>query len=337
LEDFILKKAIKFQKEKRKMRVTIFRILFFLLCQMIFIGIFSVWLVFYGPFTNIRDTFVTTAMTTMSHQYLARFFLSDKKIDEIMAKNSDIVKLAEQDPNTIKVSNTKTDKGTEGIEVIDIKKSHFNGKLMVVKNPKRIAVGATPNIGKYGAPLSEIVKSNNAIGGINAGAFVDDKMIGTGGLPRGIIVQNGGVTYSQAGYKYFQIVGIDDKGVLIIRDKMSINDIKKAKIQWAISFGPPLIINGQRLVSGGSSMQPRTAIGQRKDGSILLLTIDGRSISSPGATLKELQNVLFEYGAYNATNVDGGSSTTMVYQGKVINSPSDILGERSISSAFIVR
>lgn len=331
-----MKSTVKLKKEKSKVRTNIFRVIFFIFCQVFFIGIFSIWLVFYGPFTNIRDTFVTTAMTTMNHRYYARFFLSDKKINEIMAKNGDVVKAVVQDTSNIKVSSAN-DSGTEGIEIIDIKKSHFNGKLMVVKDPKRIAVGATPNIGKYGAPLSSIVKTSNAIAGINAGAFIDDTMVGTGGMPRGIIIQNGNVTYSQAGYNSFQIVGIDDKGVLIIRDGMTVNDIKKSKIQWAISFGPPLIINGQRLVSGGSSMQPRTAIGQRKDGSILLLTIDGRSISSPGATLTELQNVLYEYGAYNATNVDGGSSTTMVYNGKVINNPSDILGERSISSAFIVK
>ena len=331
-----MKKPFKIHMKKSRVHVTIMRILLFLLCQIVFIGIFSVWLVFYGPFTNIRDTFVTTIMTTMDHRYIAQFFLSDKKINEIMAKNKEVVKVVEQDPTTIKV-NSNSDQGTAGIQIIDIKTSHFNGKLMVVTDPKRIEVGATPNIGKYGATLSDIVKSNNAIGGINAGAFVDDKLIGTGGLPSGILVQNDVVTYTQTGYTHFQVVGIDDNGVLIIRNSMSISDIKNAKIKWAISFGPPLIINGQLLVSGGSSMQPRTAIGQRKDGSILLLTIDGRSISSPGATLTEEQNILYEYGAYNATNVDGGSSTTMVYQDKVINNPADILGERSISSAFIVK
>ena len=330
-----MKKPFKVKIKRGKVPTAILRVSLFLLCQFVFIGIFSVWLVFYGPFTNIRDTFVTTIMTTMDHRYIARFFLSDKKISEIMAAKSEVIKAADQDPSTIKV-NSETDQGTQGIQIIDINKSHFNGKLMVVTDPKRIQVGATPNIGKYGATLSQIVKSNNAIGGINAGAFVDDKMIGTGGLPSGILVQNGVITYEQAGYTHFQVVGIDDKGVLIIRNSMTADQIKSAKIQWAISFGPPLIINGQLLVSGGSSLQPRTAIGQRKDGSILLLTIDGRSISSPGATLTEEQNILFEYGAYNASNVDGGSSTTMVYQGKLINNPSDILGERSISSAFIV-
>jgi exopolysaccharide biosynthesis protein len=112
------------------------------------------------------------------------------------------------------------------------------------------------------------------------------------------------------------------------------------KIRDAISFGPALIINGKPLIKkgdGGWGIAPRTAIGQRKDGTILLLVIDGRQKSSIGATLKDVQNVLLEYGAYNAANLDGGSSTTMYYNGNLINSPSDILGERAIPSAFIIK
>ena len=84
-----MKKPFKIHMKKSRVHVTIMRILLFLLCQIVFIGIFSVWLVFYGPFTNIRDTFVTTIMTTMDHRYIAQFFLSDKKINEIIAKNKE--------------------------------------------------------------------------------------------------------------------------------------------------------------------------------------------------------------------------------------------------------
>ena len=124
-EDLILKKAFKVHIKKGKVQTTIFRVLLFLFCQFIFIGIFSVWLVFYGPFTNIRDTFVTTIMTTMDHRYIARFFLSDKKISEIMAKNKEVIKVVAQDPTTINV-NSNSDQGTTGIQIINITKSHFN-------------------------------------------------------------------------------------------------------------------------------------------------------------------------------------------------------------------
>ena len=88
---------------------------------------------------------------------------------------------------------------------------------------------------------------------------------------------------------------------------------------------------------GGWGIAPRTAIGQRKDGAILMLVIDGRQTRSVGATLKDVQNTMLQYGAVNATNLDGGSSASMYYEGEVINNPSDPLGERSVPSAIYVK
>lgn len=105
-------------------------------------------------------------------------------------------------------------------------------------------------------------------------------------------------------------------------------------------FWTSLIINGKPTIKkgdGGWGIAPRTAIAQRKDGTVLLLVIDGRQKDSIGATLKEVQDILLKYDAYNASNLDGGSSTTMYYQDRVVNKPSDILGERAIPTAFIVK
>ena len=72
-----------------------------------------------------------------------------------------------------------------------------------------------------------------------------------------------------------------------------------------------ILIKGQ-----GSGANPRTAIGQRADGAILLLVTDGRGASGHlGATASDLISVMQEYGAVNAANLDGGSSSTMVYNG----------------------
>ncbi len=83
-------------------------------------------------------------------------------------------------------------------------------------------------------------------------------------------------------------------------------------------------------------MAPRTAIGQREDGAILMLVIDGRQASSLGATLKDVQDIMLQYDAYTATNLDGGSSTTMYHEGEVINNPANSLGERSVPSILYV-
>jgi hypothetical protein len=91
------------------------------------------------------------------------------------------------------------------------------------------------------------------------------------------------------------------------------------------------------LSRNAESRHPRTAIGFSRDSSTLFLfTVDGRSESSGGMTLVELANVMRELGAWQAMNFDGGGSTTMVVEGRVVNHPSDKEGERAVGNALLV-
>lgn len=305
----------------------------FIVFEIIFCTILGIYLVFYGPFTRIKETFVTSAMTTLRHKYLATIFLSDEEIKRIMEKNQSGIASERENEDEIVIGSKSND-----INVINIKANKFRGYLMIIDNPARISVGTADELGERGMTLSEIVKKYDAVGGINAGGFSDRKMTGTGGEPSGILIENGKIKHIDKSSTY-GIIGFNDKNVLIIGN-YSLSQIKSMKIRDAVTFGPPLIINGKPMIKsgdGGWGIAPRTAIGQRKDGAVLLLVIDGRQKDSIGATLKDVQNVLLKYGAYNAANLDGGSSSTMVLDKQVINKPSDILGERSIPSAFIIK
>jgi hypothetical protein len=91
------------------------------------------------------------------------------------------------------------------------------------------------------------------------------------------------------------------------------------------------------LSRNAEARHPRTAVGFSRDSStLLLLTVDGRSENSGGMTLVELANVMRELGAWQAMNFDGGGSTTMVIDGKVVNHPSDKQGERAVGNALLV-
>ncbi len=82
---------------------------------------------------------------------------------------------------------------------------------------------------------------------------------------------------------------------------------------------------------------PRTAIARLRDGRILLITVDGRQPGvSAGMTLPELAEMLLEYGAADAMNLDGGGSTTMILRGQAVNKPSDPTGERPVSDALLI-
>ena len=81
---------------------------------------------------------------------------------------------------------------------------------------------------------------------------------------------------------------------------------------------------------------PRTAVAKLKDGKFLMVTVDGRSAESSGIGLQHLAEILLELGAIDAMNLDGGGSTTMFLDGKIVNKPSDKEGERKVGDAILV-
>lgn len=316
------------------------KVLTFILFQIIFIPLLTIVLVYYGPFTNIRDMIVTTAMTTMSHQYFATWFLSDEKIEEILKNNRPVDNVEDQNLSDITVSASKVNTSNDplkGTELVDVSTKDYNGYLLIIDDPSRVKLVSAPRIGTVGATTSQIVKENDAIAGINAGGFKDDAL-GTGGKPDGVVIVNGELV-STNGSGAYSIVGIDNNNKMVVSNSMTYSTMKSLNLKSAVTFGPVIIINGNPTIrsgNGGWGIQPRTAIAQTKDGKILMLVIDGRQKGSIGATLRQVQDILLKYGAYNAFNLDGGASSTMVYNNKLVNNPSDILGERYVPNAFIV-
>ncbi len=315
------------------MKKSIKYILLFILFQVIFVPVLVMSLIYYGPFKAVREMLVTTAMNTMTHQYFATMFLDQEEIDEIIARNRPSEEIGNQDLNDIKISDAVDD----GIELIDVSSSSFKGYLLIVNDPSRVKLATAPRLGTVGATTSQIVEANDAIGGINGGGFKDDAL-GTGGKPDGLLMQDGKLIN---GYEYssYKVVGLDYDNKLIVSNSTSYSALKKLNVRDAVSFGPVIVINGQPTIysgTGGYGIHPRSAIGQRKDGAILMLVIDGRQVDSLGATLKNVQDIMLQYGAYNAFNLDGGASSTLVYNNKVVNHPSDIMGERYVPCAFII-
>lgn len=323
--------------KKSKSKKVLKWIAFFLIFQIIYVPILSIVLIYYGPFTNTRDMIVTTAMTTMRHQYFATLFLSKEKIDEILAKNRPQENIEDQSLSAINVGSGISAEDMNGIELKDVSNDSYTGKLLIINDPSRVKLVSSPRLGTSGATTSQIVAENDAVAGINAGGFQDDAL-GTGGKPAGLVIEDGQLRTTNTGASY-SLVGMDKDNKMVVSNSMTYSKCQQLNLRCAVSFGPVIIINGNATIksgTGGWGMQPRTAIAQRKDGAILMLVIDGRQKGSLGATLRQVQDILLDNGAYNAFNLDGGASTTMVYNGNVVNSPSDILGERYVPNAFIV-
>ncbi len=314
----------------------------FIIIQGLVLCMFSVPMVFYGPFKNIRDMVVTTSMTTLNHQYIAKTFLSSRRIDEIMKENKVDDTKSKTDKTAIAIpdstDNKELDKKTDDIKLTNVSTDKFKAYLLEIEDPSRVSIGTAKNIGTSGMKLTEIAEKYQAVAAINAGGFSDTNGQGNGGTPEGALVENGKVLFGDLNVKH-EIIGINQENILVL-GYYTIQELQKEKIRDAACFGPFLIVNGEPLIksgNGGEGLQPRTLIGQKQNGTIMFLVIDGRQLSSLGATLKQAQDIMLDHGAYNAANLDGGASTELVLDGKIINHPCSSAGPRSMPSAFIVK
>ncbi len=305
-----------------------------LLCVLFLLSFIGFLYAPFQPFIYTRNLWVTTAMTTLNHQYLAKWFFSEQKIKAIMDNN----KVDSLDNSTPTLVNSERITPSDRIEMIEVYGKGFKGYLLNVSNPARVKVAVTSHLGVRGERAEEISDRTRAIAVINGGAFSDPEGEGFGGTPLGIVIADGQIVHQGAQGSY-ELVGFNQEDVLVL-GRYTLNEIKDMKIRDAVSFGPFLVVDGKSAITqgdGGWGIAPRTAIGQKKDGTVLMLVIDGRQLGSIGASLKDIQDIMLEHGAINVANLDGGSSTVLYYQDRIVNCPCSQYGERYAPSFFIVK
>ncbi len=221
-----------------------------------------------------------------------------------------------------------------GILIMVVKGEGYEGKLAIIKNPAQVRLGVATSLGTYGQLVSKIASDNNAILAINASGFADPEWQGNGGTVVGLLIADGVKYNGPVKNGYLNIgFGYDDR--LYIGASTS-----EVEYRDAVEFIPAIVINGENVTDGstGFGIQPRTTIGQAEDGTVFFLTIDGRQVGhSLGTTVGVCAEILLKYGAVQASNLDGGSSTVMIYRDKIINKPSSTTGVgRPVPDAFIV-
>ncbi|MEE0836046.1 MAG: phosphodiester glycosidase family protein [Clostridia bacterium] len=302
-----------------------------------------------------RGIWIETAMTTGKHHWLATAFFPKNTIDEVMKNyttNSGIVggndllimndetkdtrdtdnekdePVKEQRPedilgqkelsvgdkdyagNTILVNDIE-----EGLIISEIVRGSFRGQIMLIDDPSRVFVGQTQYQNNTGMRILDMMEVYGAVAGINASGFNDPAGNGNGGT----IV---GLSCSEGNYWGNYLSGYSSI-VLTTDDKLVVGDIgswDQYNIRDGIQFYPVLIADGVQQVTGsaGYGLQPRTAVGQREDGVIAFLIIDGRDVTwSVGCTVGDLAEILMDYDIVNASCCDGGASSCLAYNGKI--------------------
>ena len=286
-----------------------------------------------GPSTEIRDLFVISCMETSFAKIFPPMYISNEEINQIKSANT-VIPINEVTDTITKFKEPIEE--VKDLEIVDVVGSTYKGKMLIVKDPSRIRLVTPPVFGAdiEGSKLLDMINSNDAIAGINGGGFADENGVGKGGLPIGIVVKDGVIMHGNGGSS--NVIGFDVNNVLHV-GYMSSKEVEERKIRDAVSFGPALIVNGKSTQTKGNSggLNPRTAMGQREDGAVLMLVIDGRQPHSLGASFKDIVDVMIDFGAVNASNLDGGSSTMMYYKGELLNKCASLYGPRQLPTAFI--
>ena len=344
------------KEKKPKKKLSFWKKFLIVSIILIVLGISGFVFLFYGPIYSFKEFWITSAMTTMSHQYLATWIYSDEYIQKVLS-NNEIFEVDEiSNPDDIKFRKYTTtiyrnkyekeiltkDEGNDLYKLINVSGKGYQGFLVAIYDPSRISIATTKYLGVRGESILTVSKRENAIIAMNAGGFYDPDWNSNGALPHGTVISNGKIVSDYVDANVGGgFIGFDNNHKLIL-GYMSKYDALNRGLRDAVEFGPYLIVNGKRSFirgNGGWGIAPRTAIGQRQDGIVLFLVINGRLASSIGADMVDLTDIMENYGAYNAANLDGGSSSALIINQQIINTPvaGGSNGLRNMSTFWVVK
>jgi exopolysaccharide biosynthesis protein len=318
----------------------------------------------YGPVTDFKDWLVTTAMQTMTHKHYCQWFYSQKEIDEVFSRNylqepegstdeslvdTDTITLTEYSvegyANEYEKAVLEREEGNPYYKIINLNVNGCKGYLAVIYDPSMVHVTTTNKVGVSGQYVTTMAKREKAFVAINGAGFHDPGYSSSGGCPKGITIVNGKIiTNNEYGRAATGgLIGLTNDNKLVLLRNVTAQQAIQRGVRDAVSWGPFLVVNGKAAYSkgnGGWGKAARTAIGQRKDGIILMLVVDSNYNRTKGADMGDMADIMVKYGAINATNLDGGTSSVMAVDGELISHPVDssLKNEtRPIATAFVVR
>lgn len=309
------------------------KIVFSIFMTFYIVGCIFFVILLYGPNEKFKNWLITTAMQTMNHQYYCKWFYSEEVINEVLDNNyveesgeSTDTSLVEKHEYKYKKDSYENEYEKEILDVEDDIKYKIikldvngcNGYLAVIYDPSKVKLAVTQSLGVRGQYVTTMAETNNALLAINGGGFSDPGNSSAGGTPTGITIKDGQIiTNGQYGSNNQGggIIGFTNDDVLVLLKNTTAEQAINMGVRDAISWGPFLIVNGTPSFirgNGGWGYAARSAIGQRADGIVLLLVIDSNATRTRGADMVDLTEIMKNYGAINAANLDGGTSSVMV-------------------------
>ena len=282
----------------------------------------------HGPSETVRDLLVLSAMQASATKWVPGLFLSADTVNEIVENskkvNTDTVSI-EDYGTPAGDDNTQADiweKAIDGMLFETVNGSTYKAYVLLVKDPSRVFVGTSSDFksGKQGARIFDVATRYDVVAAINGGEFYDAGGVGTGDNPIGTTYSEGKLVWND-GRTNRTFMGFDNENRLVVSEGMSVKQAEELGIRDGVCFqtGNVLITHDGDDVTmyyadKNTGTAQRTAIGQRADGTVILLVTDGRSASSLGATHNDVIDIMVDYGAVTAGMLDGGSSAMMYYE-----------------------
>ena len=310
-----------------------FLVLFTVIALILVAACLALNLIFNGPSPAARDILTMTLLEPSGTKWIPGLFMDAQTLDSIRTREDS--NLTDEFSNTSEIVinkdaaiSTGTDEwanSPDGIRFESHSGDTYNAHIMIVRDPSKVYLGtSTENFSTSipGTRIDDQIETDGAIAGVNAGAFFDNGTSdpSVGSVPEGLVYSKGVCKWTTGsppnGIKGF--AGFNKDNILVVaQDNLSKAQAEELNIRDGCCFGPVLIMNGeinQEAYNSNSGWNPRTAVGQRKDGAVVFVCIDGRQAGSAGGTYKDVIDIMIEYGVVNACNMDGGSSSIMVYR-----------------------
>lgn len=290
-------------------------------------------LVFNGPSPAARELLTMSLIEASATKWVPALFIGEEAVAEIRTSvkaelPQDVSvpsKVVIQKGNALTSTSDEWVNYPDGIRIESYSGSTYNAHIMIVRDPSTVYMGTSTE--KYstaipGKRITEMMDATpDAIAAVNAGAFFDDGTAGSsvGSYPLGLVMSNGNCVWEsgkQPGLEGF--AGFNEDNILVVSKKnLTKKEAAELNIRDGCCFGPVLLMDGEvnmEAYNNKSGLNPRTAIGQRADGAVVFVCIDGRQPSSMGAEYSDIIDIMVEYDVVNACNMDGGSSSVMMYR-----------------------
>lgn len=289
-------------------------------------------LVFNGPSLTARNQLTMSLIEASATKWVPALFIGEDGVAMIRADIN--IKLEDDvtDVNAVVINRDGLSANTDewanypdGIRIESVEGDTYNAKVMIVRDPSWVYMGISTHNGFStsipGKRLNVAIEDEGAIAAVNGGAFNDDSTSRSyvGALPAGLVYSEGECVWTSGKpMETSGFAGFTKDNILVVhKDNISQAQAEELNIRDGCCFGPVLIMNGEinmEAYNKISGLNPRTAIGQRADGAVIFVCLDGRQASSMGGEYKDVIDIMVEYGAINACNMDGGSSTVMMYR-----------------------